>query len=487
MEKNENMVAVVKTDAYKYPAKEALAVPKSRFPEYPFDWQEDCQHSNPHYGMVREAFYLLGMDKENFGTKEWNPLGDIINPGNTVLIKPNLVHHKNPAGSTECMYTQASVVAPVIDYVCIALKGIGKIVIGDAPVQECDFDILCEESGYKQLVDEYKRRNVDIELLDFRGIKTTVEKGVRKTYVREGVSGKVIDLQGESEFANQPDEKVKRLRITNYDPRILAEHHTTGKHEYCISDYVLSADVIINMPKPKSHRKAGATISLKNFVGCNVRKEYLPHHTMGSKNNGGDEYLNSNAIHAFRSMLIDQKNKTRQNFRSNFYKFVIKACSVALGVMGNRYSEGSWYGNETISKTVLDINKIILYADKAGNMTDKQQRKVLIVADMILSGEGEGPLMPTSKDVGIIAAGYDMVHFDIGISRIMGFDFKKIPTIQEAAKYRGRYPLTENMSETCIFVSNDSQVNGKRLEQISRESSLKFQASDGWIDNIELL
>lgn len=51
-------------------------------------------YENNHvFQMVSDAFYLLGLDKENYGTKLWNPLGEYVNPGDRVLIKPNLVMH----------------------------------------------------------------------------------------------------------------------------------------------------------------------------------------------------------------------------------------------------------------------------------------------------------------------------------------------------------------------------------------------------------
>ena len=78
----------------------------------------------------------------------------------------------------------------------------------------------------------------------------------------------------ESEFSSEDSGTLEKLRITNYDPAILKQHHTENKHEYYISDYLLNADCVINMPKPKSHRKAGVTIALKNLIGINVRKEF---------------------------------------------------------------------------------------------------------------------------------------------------------------------------------------------------------------------
>ena len=36
-------------------------------------------------------------------------------------------------------------------------------------------------------------------------------------------------------------------------------------NEYCISNTILDADVIINIPKLKTHKKAGITVCLKKF------------------------------------------------------------------------------------------------------------------------------------------------------------------------------------------------------------------------------
>lgn len=56
-----------------------------------------------------------------------------------------------------------------------------------------------------------------------------------------------------------------------------------------------------------------------------------------------------------------------------------------------KYSEGSWWGNNTIWKTILDINQIILYADKQGKIQNNIQRKVITIGDMVIAGEGKGP------------------------------------------------------------------------------------------------
>ncbi len=71
----------------------------------------------------------------------------------------------NKFGRELCLYTHPSVVAAVIDYVIIALNGIGIVIIGDAQMQECDFNYLLKDSGYHLLIDYYKEKKIDIEIV----------------------------------------------------------------------------------------------------------------------------------------------------------------------------------------------------------------------------------------------------------------------------------------------------------------------------------
>lgn len=484
-------VAVYKTKCYRYPDSLQYFRPSVMYPEYPFKHDEISSTENECYHAVREALRLLKLDDEHFGTADWNPLGSFVLPGQTVLIKPNLVRDKNilKDGGTACLYTQPAVAAPVIDYVCVALKGQGKIIVGDAPMQECDFEALKQESGYNKLIAFYRNKGIDIEMVDFRELTSIVENGVHKSQINKNATGRVIDLAEESEFYGTPDSELKKMRITNYDPRILAQHHTETVNEYYVSDYVLGADVVINMPKPKSHRKAGATISLKNFVGINVRKEYLPHHTVGATAEGGDEYFNKSIVHKCRSQLIDIKNELSSEKMygwARLCRMPIRACSLLMKLGDNKYSEGSWYGNHTISRTIADLNKIVLYADKNGKMQPIPQRKIFIVADMIISGEKEGPVCPSPKDVGIIAAGANPVMFDMAISSLMGFDYKRIPAIMNAQSVHGQYKLMNTDECEPIFASNDLNLDGATLSNLRREDMLHFIPSSGWLGHIEI-
>lgn len=479
-------VAVVKTGCYEYPRGAQGFRPGIKYPEYT---GEVAPQENRIYEGVREAIHLLGLDKAHYGTPEWNPFGEFIKPGMRVLIKPNLVmeSNSNPDGGTDCLYTQPSVVAPVVDYVVLALKQTGTIVIGDAPMQRCDFEQLSEQSGYRELVEYYRAKGVDISLVDFRGTSCRVEDGVHIFESKPGADGTVIDLGMHSAFAQEDPKKLNRMRVTNYDPRLLQSHHSTSGHEYEISNYVLEADVIINMPKPKTHRKAGVTLSLKNFIGANVYKEFLPHHTMGSPSQGGDEYARKSFIHALRSRMCDKICICEAENRYNsiqFYRRVVRVCTILLRLFHNRYSEGSWYGNHTISRTIADINKLVYYAGKDGVLQDAPVRSVFIIADMIVAGEKEGPLAPSPKNVGIIAAGFNPVCFDEAIASLMGMDIHQIPTLQSVRAINDLYKLV-NSDQQPIFVSNDSALNEKHLQDLRQKDLLHFIPTDGWKGHIE--
>lgn len=482
----EKKIVIVKTDKYGYP-KAAPFRPSVNYPEYSLDAL--AKEHNHIYDMVREGFRLSGYDACNYGTVQWNPLGHFISKGDHVLLKPNLVMDKNNImeNGTDCLYTQPALAASVIDYVIIALKAEGRIVIGDAPMQECDFDRLIKRSGYKDLIGFYRKKlkstKIMIDLVDFRGLKSRQVNGINHS-VEVPVEGQIIDLKDESEFYGSSEKAFSNMRITNYDPELLKKHHNSRCNEYFVHNYVLDADVVINMPKPKTHRKAGVTISLKNLVGINCRKEYLPHHTNGSIDDGGDEYLNSSWLKKKLDNVLDAKNylsQTKKAYCRAFFahciaKFLLK---VSRKIAKDRYYEGSWYGNDTISKTIVDLNKILFYSDKNGILHKERQRRYFIIADMVISGEKEGPVEPSAKDVGIIAMGEDPVCFDEAILKLMGAKKEYIHTMEHARNPKGNLKITERESYP-VFISNVIKWDGKRPEDLTDDGLLYFLPAYGW-------
>lgn len=484
---NKTICVIRDTQLTAYPGKDDLFRPSSVYPESPFP-EVISRCENNVYEMVREGLHMLGLDEENYGSPHWNPLKYFISPGNRVLLKPNMVLDRNDSnGGVECLYTHPSVVAALIDYVVIALgKEGGEITIGDSPVQECCFETLTRESGYKDMVEFYASRGVQIRLVDFRNIKTYEKDGLH--YAQEGSGDKehgiLVQLGEKSAFADCPSERLKKMRITNYDPRILQEYHAVGRHNYKIAKEVLQADAIINISKPKTHRKAGITSALKNLVGINANKECLPHHTLGSQEEGGDAYIRKNLWMDLSDRELDIKNIL---IREGHYGFAAEAeklhrkfyqAALTAGPATERYGEGSWYGNDTIWRTIADLNRIAYFADKEGVVRDTPQRKIFHVGDMIVSGQKEGPLLPTPIHTGLLVFGQDPLYFDKVVCSIMGFDYRLIPSIERLDTLRSGCFMTDD--EKIEIVSNYKLWNGRTPDWIRENDCLRFEPSRGW-------
>ncbi len=464
----QSMVGLYKTENCIYPRKAPFR-PSIKYPE--ISNEDISDESNEIYEAVREAFHIMGYDVENYGAQNWNPLGEFVKEGDTVLLKPNMVHNNNPTGLGEqCLYTQPSVVAAIIDYCIIALNGTGRIIVGDAPVQSCDFERLIRESGYQDMVQYYIDRGINIDLLDFR-IKDH----------DDSADGIIVNLDELSCFSGK-ESANQEYRVTCYNPQYMKENHHGSTHRYKIHREVLNADVIINIPKPKCHRKAGLTASMKNLIGVNCNKEFLPHHTVGSVKQGGDEYLISNAAKMLRSKILDKRNQAideKKTAKAAALKVFDKLTSALSKIGNDGFYEGSWYGNHTICKTIADINLIVENADKEGVIKDEAQRKMLVVADMVICGEKEGPLSPSPKEVGIIGVSDDMYAFDEAVCLLMGFDPKKVPTFDEAKELI--------KCEEWYIASNSEALNGKKYSDLEQSLLYRFEPSSGWKGHIELL
>ena len=106
---------------------------------------------------VRELFAAWGLDREHYGTEQWNPLGAFIRPGASVVLKPNWVLHINRTGhSLGYIVTHTSVIEAVLEYVALAKPG--RVIIGDAPVQGCNFEKLLQSMDIPEMVSRMQAR-----------------------------------------------------------------------------------------------------------------------------------------------------------------------------------------------------------------------------------------------------------------------------------------------------------------------------------------
>ena len=356
--------------------------------------------------LFRKLMFDLGMDIDNFSTPDWNPFREIINPGEKVLIKPNLVRHIHLGGGDyQAVVTHASVIRCVLDYVALALNGEGEIIVGDAPVQSADFSKILERTGLQEVCDDItKTWQIPVRLVDFRLWSVNLDGShhvINGRDLQGDPAGYITVNLGKQSLLTPLNEQSDRFRVTSYDCGDMVKHHNEKRHEYLIPRRVLEADVVLNLPKLKTHRKVGLTASLKNLVGINGQKDWLPHHRCGSVEENGDEYKYPSLLKRILNSLGENIDRNPYSKLNALYRLTARITRRINRTMAREpYDEGSWYGNDTLWRTVLDLNRLLIYADRNGIMTNSPQRKCLTIVDAIIAGEGEGPMEPDARTCG---------------------------------------------------------------------------------------
>jgi uncharacterized protein (DUF362 family) len=387
------------------------------------------------FALVRSALRDLGLDAARFGTPRWNPLGDLVRPGGKIVVKPNWVLHRNEGpGGMDCMITHPSVLRAVLEYVFLAQPA--QVVLGDAPLQGCDFEKLLDFGGLRAVITDFQARGLPLVVKDFRRTVMRQAGGLKRVAeeLRPEADYVLLDLGADS-LLEPISRDWKKFRVTVYDPRKMRAHHRPGRHRYLVAREILAADLVVNVPKLKAHKKAGLTCCLKNLIGINGNKEYLPHHRKGGADAGvGDNYAHRHWQMAMAETILDLANRHRNFPRA--YRFAERAAWWFLARAARKdpsvQLEGSWHGNDTIWRTCLDLNRALLYAGADGRLRDTPQREEVSIVDAVVAGQGEGPLAPDPLPTGAVYAVRNPAVGDWLGARLLGFAPARIPLLQHA-------------------------------------------------------
>jgi len=455
---------------------------------------------NEVYAAVRAALRGLGLDAARFGSPDWNPIGDLVEPGQRIVLKPNLIRHWNPAsdgrgGSVDSVITHGSVLRAVADYAFLAAGPDGSVAIAEAPQMDCDFDAIRRIIGLDEIVafyDEVLGR--ELEVIDLRREAVVFKDGIiadRKTLPGDPAGYRAVDLGSRSFFTGSRLDP-SRFRGADYDPGPTAEHHSGGRNAYLLSETVLSADLVINLPKLKTHKKTGVTLALKNLVGINGDKNWLPHHSLGSVDDGGDEFPESRLIDRLRSRATEIARPLLA--RGRWLRLFQMARRVETVARGDQFiRSGNWYGNQTTWRMCCDLNRCLYYSDREGLHLEAPApvRTVLTLIDGVLAGEGEGPLAPTDVPLGAIIAGTDPIAVDLVAVRLMGFDERKLAKLRGPMADTGpritavRQPTDVEVGELDrdAVARGAAQVTMRGLDEIGWDRA--FVAHAGWVGHVE--
>jgi uncharacterized protein (DUF362 family) len=397
-----------------------------------------------------------------------------------VLFKPNLINHRHLYGGD---YSAVVTQPPVLELgwrVADLLELRGPRAVADAPQGDADFPTILARTG----LDRWGRER-GVELVDLRGEAYEERRGVavkRRKLPGDPAGAVRVDLGEHSAFFGV---EGRTFYGADYDIDYTNRHHRGRTHQYVFSGTALNSEIVINLPKMKTHKKAGVTLSLKNLVGLNADKNLLPHHSLGTPARGGDAYPGSKTKQRFEARLVGRLKPVlrRSELAARFAAALMPAGRRLLGETRHVVRSGNWWGNDTLWRMVHDLNRILRYARPDGSLAEAPQRYTVSLVDGVIAGDGLGPEAPDHFDAGIIIAGTDFVAVDIVAATFMGFDYRKIPHLAHALDEHP-LPLT-SLSVDDLTVESNVQEWSRNLWEIDPATMFRFRPHFGWTRKIE--
>lgn len=471
--------------------------PGEAYPEYPF---KDAVGDEPNlaYALVRESLQRLGLDAENFGTPNWNPLGYLVKPGMRVVIKPNFVLSRhNEGGSLWSIITHPSMMRAVADYCYIAMGGKGTVEFADAPQYNCNFEELMEATRLREVAAFLDARDgFTCEALDLRNYWSPRRHQYSMLkYLKGDPRGSfTLNLGRESALCGK---ESRNFYGAVYQRQETISHHKDETHEYMLSKTHYDADVFISVPKLKVHKKVGVTLNAKGMVGTATNKNYLVHYTLQTPDKNGDQYpqgwlspWETFCIKTERWMydtFLARKSYLADYIHRSLYWLQIHTIGkkgLGLGMPGYKrvLDAGNWYGNDSAWRMTLDLLRAIYFGYEDG--FDKgRKRKMFTVIDGLIGGDNRGPLEPDGNPSGVVLAGDDFLATDIVATRLMGYDPMKVRIYDQALK-DPYFDFGLGSLDDIDVAAEDAAIRACLSDTESR--FFDYLPHPGWIDQLEV-
>jgi hypothetical protein len=379
----------------------------------------------------------------------------------TIFLLCNFVYHRRSAESVDqfrAKVTQAAVLEPLLDEIFRAYGPRARVRIGNAPLQGANWEAILEETGLAALLARVSAKHGygTVEACDLRAnvqqrnaLGWTVHSETREHAGAEIIA---FDL-GVDSLLEEQDQAASSYRVLDYPAARTRACHGPGKHVYLLNARILEADLLISVPKLKTHEKVGLTAALKGCVGAVAHKDCLAHHRRGAAAAGGDEYPNSRSglqesVTAFHEWVYAREAAGPGSKLLRVADRVFRKARV----LGGAVSHGSWPGNDTAWRMALDLARILRYGRSDGSMREAPQRPHFVLTDGIIGGEGQGPLNVDPVRFGMLAWSDDAVAADVANAAAMRIPLEQLRIVTRAFGIP-RYPLTScsGPADVCIL------------------------------------
>ena len=493
----QHRVAVVRTGEAAYPLRTPYH-PSEQYPEYPFA-AHGAAEPNHVYAGVRQLLHDLGYDREPYGTRLWNPLGHLVKPGMTVFLKPNFVASRHATGGNLwSIVTHPSVLRAIADYVWIALRGEGRIILGDAPQYDCDFAQLNRAGGLTDIAAFYSgQTGPAFELVDLRRYWSTWKHFPSLLIPLPGdPKGAVtVNLDGTSALRDLANRDLLYGAVYQREETITA--HTGGNQVYEVSRTIMEADIVISVPKLKVHKKVGVTLNIKGLVGIATNKNLIVHYRVKPPSQGGDQYpdnlltpierfLVATERWMYDHLLAPRVRPLEYLHRSIYWlhNHTSKKLGLTVDPRKRLMDAGNWYGNDSAWRMAVDLLRLFYYADSGGALHAEAVRRTFSIIDGVIGGENNGPLAPDATLSGVLIGGENFVSVDLVAARLMGFDPRRIRMFTAILADPTLAFGISNPETDIEVLAHDPRWQSCLSD--GRDRFLNFAPHPGWVGHIEV-
>ena len=198
---------------------------------------------------------------------------------------------------------------------------------------------------------------------------------------------------------------------------------------------------------------------------------------------GGDCYAGRGFVKSIAEEVLDRGNRSSPGVTKRFYNALARvAIRAGKATVGSPFDlEGSWHGNDTIWRTVLDLQRILHYGRSDGTLATSPQRTVIHLTDAIVGGQGEGPLAPIPASLRFLTLGMSAPATEWVNAILMGLDPSRIPLT--SAAFSNAEPVLANFQPDQIVVRLES--SDLSLEEAAERAASRVIPPTGWAGQCE--